>query len=136
MIPRSAVIPLALLFLAAFFPAAASADQACPSKLFSREVVEGGFQGVVCDKYCRIHLSLPGGLSRDFIAAGAVQDFETAGGEMVRVTVEELQLQDDAVCLREHVATAVRLVSAGDAKAVVKKKASARKKKRSRPRRR
>ena len=98
----------------------------------SREVVEGGYQGIVCDKYCRLHLSMPGGQSRDFIAAGAVQDFETGGGELVRVSVEDLQLQDGSDCLRDSVATSIRLVnnSGAAAPALQKKARTASKKKR------
>ncbi|MDR2455074.1 MAG: hypothetical protein LBE49_00560, partial [Deltaproteobacteria bacterium] len=71
---RSFALAFVLAFLAGAISAPVSADQSCPSKLFAREVVEGGFQGIVCDQYCRLHLSLGNGQSAEFIAAGAVQD--------------------------------------------------------------
>ena len=107
---RRVVIGLAVAILTVFTPLAASADKSCPSKLYSKKVVEGTFQGIVCDKYCHLHLGLGSGQSGEYIAAGAVQDFETAGGAKVRVTVEDLQLLDGSDCFRDEVATTIRTV--------------------------
>ena len=67
-------------------------ESACPSVLYSTEVVEGTFEGIECGDYCHLNVKLADGSYPDYLAAGDVQEFEARIGAKVRVTVEKRQV--------------------------------------------